>query len=391
MLTALLSLALAAAKDPLMTTLAAPLPDPLVMLDGTRATTPEQWRDKRRPELLRLFAEDMYGHMPPPPGNLTATLAGQDERYLGGKVTLRELVLHFGPEGTPPVYLLVATPNQRAGPVPAFVGLNFHGNHAVVDAPWVHEAPPSFDQTHPRGSGRNAYPIELITDRGYAVATLFNGDLREDKAGPPSGAQAMYPDCDWATIACWAWGLQRALDYLVTDPAIDPQRVAVVGHSRNGKTALLAAATDERFALAIPVQAGCGGTAPSRGTVGESVERINTAFPHWFCAKFEEYNEHPERLPFDQHELVALCAPRPVLFSNATEDEWANPVGQFEVLQGADPVYRLLGAGGLEAAAMPAEHVLVKSRLGYFIRPGQHSMGLDDWPAFLEFADAWLR
>jgi len=164
----------------------------------------------------------------------------------------------------------------------------------------------------------------------------------------------------------------------------------VVGHSRLGKTALLAAAFDERIALVVPLQAGCGGTAPSRGKVGESVKQINDRFPHWFNGTFKEFNDQPDRLPFDQHCLVALVAPRPVLFSNATEDTWANPAGQFQVLQAADPVYRFLGAGGLEAKEMPEVGKLIDSRLGYYIRPGKHSMTKDDWKGFLDFADKQL-
>ena len=151
-----------------------------------------------------------------------------------------------------------------------------------------------------------------------------------------------------------------------------------------------AAAFDERIALAIPHQAGCGGTAPSRGKVGESVQRINTAFPHWFNATFKEFNDHPEKLPFDQHCLVALCAPRPVLFSNAVEDTWANPDGQFRVLQAADPVYRFLGVDGLEAKKVPEVGKLLDSRLGYYVRPGTHSMTRADWKVFLDFADKHL-
>jgi cephalosporin-C deacetylase-like acetyl esterase len=181
------------------------------------------------------------------------------------------------------------------------------------------------------------------------------------------------------------------VDYLERERRVDRKRIAAVGHSRNGKTALLAAALDERIALAIPHQAGCGGTAPNRGKIGESVKRINDAFPHWFNAEFKKFNEEPERTPFDQHCLVALCAPRPVLFSNALEDQWANPNGQFEVLKAADPVYRFLKAGGLEATEMPALGHLIESRLGYYIRPGKHSMTAGDWEVFLKFADAQLR
>jgi hypothetical protein len=193
---------------------------------------------------------------------------------------------------------------------------------------------------------------------------------------------------DWGTIAAWAWGLSRAVDYLVTDKDIDGGRIAVVGWSRMGKAAILAAAFDERIALVIPHQAGCGGTAPSRAKVGESVKRINAGNPHWFDAEFKNFNDQPERLPFDQNGLVALVAPRPVLFTNAVLDTGANPEGQFQVLQAAEPVYRLLGAGGLDAKSLPEINTLVRSTLGYHIRRGTHSMGREDWAVFLAYADA---
>jgi cephalosporin-C deacetylase-like acetyl esterase len=174
---------------------------------------------------------------------------------------------------------------------------------------------------------------------------------------------------------------------------IDPKRIAVVGHSRLGKTALVAAAFDERIALAIPHQAGCGGTAPDRchNPKAETVQRINTNFPHWFNDNFKKFNTQVEKLPFDQHCLIALCAPRPVLLSNAVEDEWANPAGQFEILKAAEPVYKLLGADGLGAEAMPEPGRLVDSTLGYFIRPGKHSMTRADWKVFLDYADRNLK
>ena len=201
----------------------------------------------------------------------------------------------------------------------------------------------------------------------------------------------------------WAWAFSRMLDVLETMPEVDAKRVATVGHSRNGKTALLAAAFDPRFAMAIPSQAGCGGTAPSRVApdlakpgqnnrpTAETVAVINKSFPHWFCGNFKEFNEAPDRIPFDQHCLVALCAPRPVLVSNATEDLWANPSGQFDVLKGADPVYRLVAKDGVGADTMPEVGKLLSSRLGYYIRPGKHSMTAEDWKVWLDYADRWLR
>ncbi len=177
----------------------------------------------------------------------------------------------------------------------------------------------------------------------------------------------------------------------MTDRDIDAKRIAAVGHSRNGKASLVAAAFDERIALVIPLQAGCGGTAPSRGKIGETVKQINDRFPHWFADEFKKFNEQVDRLPFDQHCLIALVAPRAVLLPNATLDTWANPQGQFEMLQAAEPVYRLLGAGGLDAKTMPEVGKLIDSKLGYYIREGKHSMTTEDWKVFLDYADKQLR
>src|SRR5205807_1091545 len=254
--------------------------------------------------------------------------------------------------------------NERKGPAPVFVGITFCGNHAIVKDPgirlptvWMYNGPGvknSRATDAGRGKQIDVWALEQSIDRGYAVATFYNGDIDPDQSEVRGGIQpylrkkSQEPGPhDWGTIALWAWGIQRAVDYLVTSKELDKTRIAVVGHSRLGKTALLAAALDERIALAVPLQAGCGGTAPSRGKVGESVKQINDRFPHWFDGAFKEFNTQPDRLPFDQHCLVALVAPRPVLFANAVEDAWANPEGQFEVLKAADPVYRFQGVEGL--------------------------------------------
>jgi dienelactone hydrolase len=246
-----------------------------------------------------------------------------------------------------------------------------------------------------RGSETDTWAIEDTIDRGFAVATVYSGDIEPDRTDLREGVQAVFdqgkaPEA-WGTIAAWAWGIHRVLDYLVTLPEIDAARIIVVGHSRLGKTALLAGAFDERIAVVMPHQAGMGGTAPSRGTIGESVKRINTSFPHWFNGNYKLFNDAPEKLPFDQHCLVALCAPRPVLFTNAQEDSWANPDGQFEVLQAADPVYRFLGAGGMEAKSRPELGTLTDGKLGYWIRAGKHSMNRDDWKVFVDYAAKHAR
>jgi hypothetical protein len=385
------------------------LPDPLVMLDGTRITTKEEWIKKRRPELKELFQHYMYGHFPPRPEKEAFEVIRVDPKALGGKATLKEIAVAVGPAGAPKINVLLFVPNKRQGPAPVFLGLNFHGNHAIVADPqvplptgWVPNnakgAKANRATEAGRGSEIDVWAIEQTIDRGYAVATVYAGDIDPDRPDAREGVQPFLRKDgkprgphDWGTIAAWAWGLQRVVDYLVTDRDIDAGRIVIVGHSRMGKTALLAAAFDERVAMAIPLQAGCGGTSPSRGTVGESVKRINTSFPYWFNGAFKDFNDMPDRLPFDQHCLIALMAPRPVLLPNAVEDTWANPAGQFEALKAAEPVYRLLGAGGLDAKQMPELGTLVPSTLGYYIRAGKHSMTREDWKIFADYADKQLK
>jgi hypothetical protein len=382
------------------------LPDPLAMLDGTKVTAPAQWTEKRRPELKALFQHYMYGTIPPSKP-IVAKILHEDPKAFGGKATLREVALSALPGHE--FRLLVVVPNGRRAAAPCFVGPNFGGNHSLVDDPkvtippdWMYPNRPGVKDNKAaeagRGRQKDHWNLEQSVQRGYAVATFYNGDIDPDRADVRGGIRPLLPkDLDTTSIACWAWGIHRAVDYLLTlKDEMDPKRIAAVGHSRLGKTALLAAAFDERIALAIPHQAGTGGSAPSRpigsqAAKAESVKRINTSFPHWFNGRFKEFNDDPARLPFDQHCLVALCAPRPVLFSNAQEDLWANPEGQFEILRAADPVYHLLGAGGLDAKAAPPLGKLVDSRLGYFVRAGKHSMTLEDWEAFWAFADKQLN
>lgn len=381
------------------------MPDPLVMFNGEKVTTPEQWAKERRPELRGLFQHYMYGFLPPAPDQIDAQVTVEDAKYFGGKATKKQVTIKYHPQA-PAINLLLLVPNQRKQAAPVFVGINFCGNHTVVKDPaiplpttWIYKSCPGCEQERATDAGRggqaDVWNAELIIDRGYALATFYNGDIDPDLPDFTDGVHPYYlkpgqtkPAADdWGTVAAWAWGAQRVVDYLQTNPDIDKERLAVVGHSRLGKASLVAAAFDDRIKLVIPHQAGCGGTAPSRGKVGESVKRINDHFSHWFDDEFTKFNDHPDRLPFDQNCLVALCAPRPVLFSNAVEDTWANPDGQFDVLKAAAPVYRFLKAGDLGAEYPPEIGKLLDSKLGYFIRQGKHSMTTEDWLAFLAFAD----
>jgi hypothetical protein len=388
-------------------------PDPLTMADGTKVATKEQWETKRRPELRELFQAYMYGRSPAVNTKVTGKVLFEDGKAFGGIGTLKEVELSLGIKDCPPIYLLIATPNDRPKTgAPVFVGLNFSGNHTLttdervrVTDNWMYPKYPGVEGNKATAAGRGKvmekWPLAEIVKAGYAVVTCYNGDIEEDRkeangplrpfvVPPPPGGLA--PD-HTATVMLWAWGVHRMVDFVTADKTFDPKRVAVIGHSRLGKTALLAGAFDERIACVFPHQAGCGGTGPSRhdDPKAESVKRINTSFPHWFSGSFKTYNDAVEKLPFDQHCLLALCAPRPVLYTNATEDQWANPTGQFEMMKRATPVYELLGVKGMEAAAMPAVGTLADSRLGYWIRTGQHEHNPEDWKTFIAFADKWMK
>jgi len=385
-------------------------PDPLVMFNGQRVTTREQWFKERRPELKALFQHYMYGYMPPPPANTRFTVESIDAKFFGGKATKKEIKIEFGPAGAPSIHLLLIIPNNRKGPAPVFLALNAWGNHTVVKEPGVAVTRSWVDRRCPGSRSNRAteascgakarnWAVENTIERGYALATFHQSDVDPDKHDFTDGIHPHYRKPgqkkqgphDWGTIAAWAWGLHRAVDYLYADNDIDNNRIAVTGHSRRGKTALLAAAMDERIDLVVPHQSGCGGASPSRSKVGESVKQINDRFPHWFNDTFPRFNDQVEKLPFDQHCLFALCAPRPVLATNGVKDTWADPPGTFKAMQAADRVYRFIGAAGLEVKKMPELGKLPDGTLSYYIRAGGHTLDKAYWNIFLDFADKHFR
>lgn len=379
------------------------LPDPLRFFGGSPVRTVEDWQN-RRAELKQLFEYYMYGPLPAVPVSVRGEVVYENREAFSGNAILREVAVTPA-AGCPPLQLLLVLPKNAERRVPVFVGMNFSGNHSLVDDPnvriptcWMYPGPGVENHRATpasRGTKKEVWAIEQTIGRGYGVATFYNGDVDPDEKEVRNGMRPFLKKhgADPGTIMAWAWGLMRAVDYLTSVPEIDPDRFAVVGHSRLGKTALLAAAFDDRFALAIPHQSGTGGAAPNRSKnpKAESVARINTVFPHWFNDRFKEFNEQVERLPFDQHCLIALVAPRPILLTNAEEDQWANPDGQFDMLRAADPVYRLLGVSGLSPEARPVVNQRVGQRLSYYIRPGPHSMTPDDWRIFCDFADQYFH
>lgn len=387
------------------------LPDPLVTNAGQRVTSADQWRKIRRPEILRLFEANVYGRGAPAPAKLEYEVVSTDRAALGGQA-IRRLVTIWpaGKRPSPPMHLLLYLPAGAKGPVPVFLGLNFNGNHGVHKDPgipmstaWMRA---SRDNTvannrateASRGVESSRWPVELILSKGYGVATIYYGDIfpdhkdgRPDSIIPHLPAPAGPEAESWNAIGAWAFGLSRALDYLEKDRAVDAKRVAVLGHSRLGKTSLWAGALDQRFALVISNDSGEGGAALARRNFGETVERINTSFPHWFNANFKKFNRDVAALPVDQHMLLSLVAPRPVYVASAQEDQWADPRGEFLSAKAADPVYRLLGTDGLGAKEWPGIHQPVHTRIGYHIRAGKHDVTTYDWEQFIAFASKHLR
>ncbi|MFV0414867.1 MAG: acetylxylan esterase [Chthoniobacterales bacterium] len=382
------------------------LPDLLVDASGGAIDTAEKWKTQRRPELLRLFERHVYGRSLP---GLTPKIhvLERTSGALNGQATRMQVQLRFSGHS---LELVVYLPNHHTGPVPCFLGLNFHGNHTAFDDPevrvstaWVrNDGPDGVTDNRATEAGRGGdssrWPLEMILARGYALATMYYGDLEPDyEKGFTQGIRSQLfsidnPQGDDAgAISAWAWGLSRAMDFLSGLPEINSTRICLTGHSRLGKTALWASACDPRFALVVANNSGCGGGALSRRNFGETLRILSRVRPHWFCENCRRNSSDIDSLPVDQHMLIALSAPRPVLLSCAADDLSADPFGEFLAAKNALPAWQLLGCRDLSfPETMPSPNQPPLSRVGYYLRPGPHDITAQDWKVHLDFADRYF-
>ncbi|MGB6546776.1 MAG: hypothetical protein WBE97_14250 [Candidatus Acidiferrales bacterium] len=407
------SLAATSQTSPTASALPAGLPDVLTMPDGSRVTSRGQLQ-KWRAEWQKFFTEQMYGQAPLRPAAMRFIVADDTPDALSGTATRKQVtILLSGDAGGPALHLLLYIPKHVRRP-PVILGLNFWGNQAVNADPgiflsqnWVEsEKNPWVDlscvQDHRataacRGINASQWPVETILQRGYALATVYRGDVDPDrKDGFAESLRAYYPELqnrpdNFSTIGAWAWALSRVMDYLQTDADVDAARVAVFGWSRLGKAALWAGATDQRFAMVISNESGAGGAKLFRRDVGETILQLNTNFPYWYCANFKQYDGHDAALPFDQHIVIAMIAPRPVYIASAIENAGADPEGEFLAAVAAGPVYRMLGTDGLPTTQWPPVNHSVAGQIGYHVRSGGHDVTAYDWQQFLNFADEHLK
>lgn len=356
------------------------LPDILVTKSGKKITTAREWKIERRPEILELFRENVFGRVPATPYTRSFKVVYEDKNAMDGAATLKQVEITIKSEGKSLViHLILFVPNRVKKPVPAFLLIDNRG-------------PGNTDPT--RKTKSEFWPAEEVIARGYAISVFSNSDVDPDNFDDfKNGIHGLLdrgirkPDA-WGSLAAWAWGASRCMDYFETDKDINNKEVAVVGHSRGGKTALWAGAEDQRFSLVIGNESGAGGAALARRRYGETVARLNSAFPHWFCTNYKKFSGNEDAMPVDMHMLLALTAPRALYIDCASDDLWGDPRGCYLALYNALPVFQLFDKKSMVPLLMPPLNKQVFSgHTGFHIRDGVHNMLLQDWNCFMDFAD----
>lgn len=378
------------------------LPSALTTPQGKTVRTVQQWHSQRA-YLLQLFAENIYGRVPSVPPGMHFHLDSIDRNALNGLAIRSEVSIFLGPSKSSPVlHVLLYLPAHARGKVPVFVGLNFLGNHSTshdqnitIQPNWLATqklGPPA------RGIQASRWPFTEIVSKGYGVATAWYGDLEVDNPdGWKTGIRTtlakplhIQPQ-EWGALSVWAWGMSRIQDYLLTNSAVDSHRVIAIGHSRLGKASLWAGANDTRFAMVIANDSGEGGAALARRNFGETTADLNRVFPHWFIPRFQAFDDKPDTMPVDQHELLSLIAPRPLYIASATEDLWGDPKGEFLGAEAAGNVYELYGLHGVTGNFPPPVNTSIGDAVGYHLRTGKHDITLFDWEQYIAFANRTLK
>ncbi|MFA7173768.1 MAG: acetylxylan esterase [Kiritimatiellia bacterium] len=364
------------------------IPELLKSQDGTAVSDVPQWESQRRKEVLELFRTHVYGRNPvDKPADLKFEFLTPDKEMMDGKALRKRIKVSFSGPGGKHSFVFTAFIPKSKQPVPAFLLICNRG-YENIDPERIEKSP--------------FWPAEQIVERGYAALTFKNSELDPDNFdGFTNGVHQIFqPDPkmrksdSWGTLAAWAWGASRVMDWIESEPLIDVKHVGVVGHSRGGKTALWCGAQDQRFALTISNNSGCGGAKLNRMNLpeSESIAVITKAFRHWFCSKFNEYAGNEDKLPVDQHMLIALMAPRLVYVASASEDNWAGQPAEFQSCVLASPAWKLYGLKGLEQTTFPQPDAPIQiGHVGYHLRQGKHSLTEYDWKCYMDFADKHWR
>jgi hypothetical protein len=342
------------------------------------------WNKLRRPEIIELFRKNVYGRVPETSYSEKFKVSYLDTQALDGTATQKEVEITIDVDGKSlAIHLIMFTPNDVKHPVPAFL---------LID-PWLDE------KSSPGWKEKDGYwPIKEALKRGYGMAVFNSSDLDPDNFDNFKNGihglldQKPRPDDAWGTLAAWAWGASRCMDYLVSDKDIAPDKVAIAGHSRAGKTALWAGAEDTRFAMVVSNESGAGGAALARRRFGETVAMLNSSFPHWFCSNYNKFSNNEDALPVDMHMLLSLIAPRALYVDCADEDLWGDPHGSYISLYDAVPVYNLLGKNSdIPESMPPLNKQVISGMVGFQVREGYHNLLLTDWKWFMDFADKVLK
>ncbi len=361
------------------------LPELLITQSGETVSTPEQWEKVRRPEILQLFENQVYGQVPKDFDDIRFKVTNEDKKAMNGKATLKEVAITVTRNNkSVTMNLRMFTPNKAKKPVPMFLVINHRGVKTM-------------DVTRQNKDG--FWPAEEVIEAGYGISGFDVIDVSpDDKVKFTEGIlEQLYPeqlkmDNGMRGLGAWGWGASRALDYFEKDKSVDATKVISVGHSRGGKSSLWFGAQDQRVAITISNESGNSGAALSRRNFGETVEQITNNFPYWFCPNYQKYADNEDNLPIDQHMLIALMAPRAVYVASAAEDLHADPKGQYLALKEAQPAFKLYGIETNLPLEMPGiNEQIIRPHMGFHNREGKHNMTPYDWQQYINFANVYFK